>query len=61
MKKDTVLCPCFGVTVVDVENAIKDGAKTFEDVQNRTNLGMGCGMCNEHNQEVIEQMLKDAK
>ncbi|GGP19765.1 glycerol-3-phosphate dehydrogenase [Thermocladium modestius] len=38
---DEVICPCMGVTRLDVREAIRRGARTLDGVAFRTGLGMG--------------------
>lgn len=52
-----VVCGCFNVTKLDLENAIKNGAKSFEEVQKVTNVGKGCGNCLESVKELVEELL----
>ncbi|GAA0076307.1 hypothetical protein UT300005_06850 [Clostridium sp. CTA-5] len=57
MNKDDVICTCFNVTLKDVEDAIKNGAKSFEEVQEATNIGTGCGACLENAEEIVNNLL----
>lgn len=57
MDDDKVICGCFTVTVQDVKNAIKNGAKSFEEVQAATNIGTGCGNCIESNKKLVGELL----
>lgn len=41
MDKSTIVCRCEEITVGDVENAIAQGAETFDDVKRLTRGGMG--------------------
>jgi len=58
MDNEDVICDCFNVTVEDVKNAIKNGAKSFEEVQDATSIGTGCGGCLESNKELVAKLLK---
>jgi len=40
-----VICTCLNVTDKDLEEAYKDGARTWEDLQSRTKIGSACGGC----------------
>ena len=40
-----VICNCLNVTDKDLEEAYKDGARTWEDLQSRTKIGSACGGC----------------
>ena len=55
--ENQVVCGCFKVTVQDLENAIKNGAKSFEEVQAITKVGTGCGNCVESNKALVAQLL----
>lgn len=55
--ENQVVCGCFKVTVQDLVNAIKSGAKSFEEVQAITKVGTGCGNCVESNRELVSQLL----
>jgi NAD(P)H-nitrite reductase large subunit len=41
MDKTTIVCRCEEITVADIENAITQGAETFDDVKRLTRSGMG--------------------
>ena len=41
MDKLTIVCRCEEITVEDVENAVAQGARTFDDVKRLTRGGMG--------------------
>jgi NAD(P)H-nitrite reductase large subunit len=55
--ENAIVCGCFKVTVQDINNAIKNGAKTFEEVQAITKVGTGCGNCIESNKALFAQLL----
>ncbi|MBC2580048.1 (2Fe-2S)-binding protein [Clostridium sp. DJ247] len=55
--ENQVVCGCFKVTVQDLVNAIKNGAKSFEEVQAATKVGTGCGKCVESNKALVAQLL----
>jgi NifU homolog involved in Fe-S cluster formation len=40
-----IICTCLNVTDKDLEEAYKDGARTWEDLQSRTKIGSACGGC----------------
>jgi NAD(P)H-nitrite reductase large subunit len=52
-----VVCGCFKVTEQDLKKAIKNGAKSFEEVQAVTKVGTGCGKCVESNKALVAQLL----
>ncbi len=55
--ENQVVCGCFKVTVQDLANAIKNGAKSFEEVQAITKVGTGCGHCVESNRALVDELL----
>jgi len=55
--ENQVVCGCFKVTVQDLNNAIKNGAKSFKEVQAITKVGTGCGKCVESNKVLVAQLL----
>lgn len=57
---DTV-CFCANVTVEDIKNAVDSGAKSFEEVQEVTQAGTGCGGCVEEVKEIVKEFLAQKK
>ncbi|MBC2580049.1 (2Fe-2S)-binding protein [Clostridium sp. DJ247] len=57
MDNNKVVCGCINVTVQDLKNAIKNGAKSFEEVQAVTNVGTGCGMCIHNVKVLVDELL----
>jgi NAD(P)H-nitrite reductase large subunit len=55
--ENQIVCGCFKVTVQDLNNAIKNGAKSFKEVQAITKVGTGCGNCVESNKVLVDQLL----
>jgi nitrogen fixation NifU-like protein len=39
------ICNCLGITDKDLENAYHKGARSWEDLQQATKIGTGCGSC----------------
>ncbi|MBQ0166315.1 MAG: iron-sulfur cluster assembly scaffold protein [Treponema sp.] len=50
-----VICTCLGVTDKDLEEAFKDGARTWEDLQSRTKIGSACGGCKDRAMEKMHE------
>ena len=50
-----VICTCLNVTDKDLEEAYKDGARTWEDLQSRTKIGSACGGCKEKAMEKMHE------
>jgi NifU-like protein len=56
-KEGNIVCTCFNVTDVEIENAIKgNNLKTVDDVTNFTKAGGGCGGCKEQIQEILDKI-----
>ena len=56
--ENKVLCCCFNVTEQDVKDAIKDGVKTFEELQKRTQIGTECPPCTKASEEYFIKELQ---
>ncbi|MCF0143089.1 MAG: (2Fe-2S)-binding protein [Parasporobacterium sp.] len=55
MKRDKIACECRHITYGKIDDAIKAGAASFEEVQEMTGCAKSCGKC----QEFIEYLVKD--
>jgi len=58
IKENQIICGCMKVTVQDMINAIKKGARSFEEVQAVTKVGTGCGNCVESNKALFAHLIK---
>jgi NAD(P)H-nitrite reductase len=58
IKENQIICGCMNVTVQDMINAIKKGARSFEEVQAVTKVGTGCGNCVESNKALFAHLIK---
>jgi NAD(P)H-nitrite reductase large subunit len=56
-----MICGCRKVTREDLENAIKNGAKSFEEVQEITKVGTGCGRCLISVEPLVKELLEANK
>ncbi len=56
-EKAVTVCRCMNVTDHDIEAAVKDGARTYQDLQNRTKCGTVCGQCRERTEELLHQFV----
>jgi NAD(P)H-nitrite reductase large subunit len=55
--KNQTLCFCFDITYGDLEKKIKDEKlKSFDDVLEKTKIGLACGACKDDIQIVIDNM-----
>lgn len=57
MNNNQLVCNCFKVTVKDIKNAVEAGAKSFEEVQNVTKAGTGCGGCVNKVKALVKELL----
>lgn len=48
------VCKCRRVYFEDIENAVKDGATSFEEVQKATGVSQGCGVCLKRAKEITD-------
>ena len=53
--KAKVVCTCLNVTDHEIEDAVLEGATTYEDVQKKTKCGTGCGSCKPRIEKLIDQ------
>jgi nitrogen fixation NifU-like protein len=49
----TVICNCLGITDKDIENAFKNGVRSWEQLQQATKIGTVCGGCKEKGEELL--------
>ena len=40
-----IICTCLNITDLDLEEAYKDGDRTWKDIQARAKIGTSCGQC----------------
>lgn len=59
MNMDKKLCYCKNVTIGQVAEAIQNGAKSLEEVQETTNLGKGCKRCLENASRVVDELINE--
>ena len=51
----TVICNCLGITDKDLEAAWKNGARTWEQLQQATKIGTSCGSCKTKALELLHE------
>ena len=47
------ICHCIGITDRDIENAFRQGAHTWEQLQQATKIGTVCGQCKDEAMELL--------
>jgi nitrogen fixation NifU-like protein len=52
-----VICHCLGITDKDIESAVKQGARSWEDLQNKTKIGTVCGGCKGKASELLHEFV----
>ncbi|MBN2736737.1 MAG: iron-sulfur cluster assembly scaffold protein [Spirochaetales bacterium] len=50
-----IICQCMNVTDKDIEAAVKDGARSYEELQYETKLGTVCGQCKDKAEDLLHQ------
>ena len=53
----TEICTCLGITDKDIENAFKNGARSWEDLQGATKIGTVCGGCKGKAEELLHGLI----
>lgn len=61
MNSNTVICTCNGVTAGQIEKAVQQGARTFEDVQELLHIGRQCIKCKDMAKLLIEGYAEDCE
>ena len=51
-----IICNCFNVSKKEIIEAIKSGAKTLDEIQEKTYAGGGCSKCRENIQKILDEM-----
>lgn len=59
MKRDKIACSCKDITYGMVEDAIKNGATTYEEVEKQLKFGTGCGKCKEYIEILVKSILDE--
>jgi nitrogen fixation protein NifU and related proteins len=54
-EKAKVVCQCMNVSDKDIIQAVKDGARTFEELQFRTKISTVCGQCKEEAERILHE------
>ena len=54
-EKAVIVCQCMNVTDKDIEQAVKEGARTYLDLQNKTKIGTVCGQCKDETLKLLEE------
>ena len=52
-----VICNCLGITDKDIEQAVLDGARSWEQLQEATKIGTVCGSCKTEAEELSHELV----
>ena len=53
-----IVCDCMEVTEADIEHAVLEGVRTWEQLQEETKAGTGCGGCRDEAVSVMEKYVE---
>ncbi len=56
MDRNDFVCICNSVSYGAIEDAIDNGAQTYEDILEETNAGSVCGGCIERVEEILDRL-----
>lgn len=59
MDDQEIICVCMSVSVKDIKKAIEEGARTFQEIQDKTGAGTVCGVCNEDLMNIATKLLNE--
>lgn len=61
MDMDKIVCNCLSITNGQIKDAVKNGARTLEEVQDATGAGTICGACLEDVQHLVDEFVAEYK
>ena len=61
MNRNKLACGCREVTYGMIEDAVRAGAKSYEEVQEKLRFGRGCGRCREFIRAFVRELLEEQK
>lgn len=59
MNREKKACNCKNVSYGQIEDAILNGATTYEELQEQLKFGTGCGTCREFIKYLIDDILEE--
>ena len=59
MKRDKVACNCKNITYGMIEDAIRNGASSYEEVEKQLRFGTGCGKCRKFIHYLVRDYLEE--
>ena len=61
MKREKIACNCKNITDGMIEDAIQNGASSYEEVEELLKFGTGCGQCKEFIHFLIRDILEERR
>ena len=61
MKRDKLACSCKDVTYGMIEDAIRNGASSYEELEAKLRFGTGCGKCKEFIRVLVRDLLEEQR
>ena len=59
MNRNKTACNCKNITYGMIEDAIKNGATSYEEVEAKLRFGTGCGKCKDFIRYLIKELLEN--
>lgn len=59
MRRDKYACNCKNITYGMIEDAVKSGAKSYEEVEIQLRFGTCCGKCKEFIHYLVRDFLEE--
>ncbi len=59
MNLEKLVCHCRKVTNGDIKTAVENGVRTFEELQEATNVAKGCKRCKEAAERVMAEFISE--
>jgi len=53
--QEHIICQCLGITDLEIENAVLEGARSYIELQEHTKIGTVCGKCKEKTLKLSEE------
>lgn len=61
IKREKIACNCKNITYGMIEDAIKKGADSYEDIEQQLRFGTGCGKCREFLRYLVRDLLAETR
>ena len=61
MKREKLACSCKDVTYGMSEDAIRNGASSYEELEAKLRFGTGCGKCKEFIRVLVRDLLEEQR